>query len=81
MPTRCPSAFHRAAWDHLGLLVEERRALDWHRQRVLELVDVVRIRSRGLVAFLDANGRALDPSLMLVDVLSSRPPLREGDCP
>src|SRR5262249_26690584 len=36
-------------------------ALDWHRERVLELVDVVRIRSRALRVFVDANGGAGGP--------------------
>jgi phosphomannomutase len=67
-------AFRRAAWDHLGLLVEERRALDWHRQRVLELVDVVRIRARGLTAFLDANGGAGGPlGRKLLEAFQCRP--------
>src|SRR6516165_7002680 len=33
-------AFRRASWDKLGTWAEERRADDWHRDRVLELVDV-----------------------------------------
>jgi phosphomannomutase len=66
--------FRRAAWDQLGNLVEEGRALDWHRQRVLELVDVVRIRARGLSAFLDANGGAGGPlGRKLLDAFQCRP--------
>src|SRR5262249_20976458 len=30
--------FSRAAWDRLGTCSEERRADDWHRDRILELV-------------------------------------------
>jgi phosphomannomutase len=50
--------FRRAAWSALGTLEECRHAEDWHRERVLELVDVARIRAAGLCAFLDANGGA-----------------------
>src|SRR5206468_6852055 len=32
--------FHRAVWSALGTLEECRQAEDWHRDRVLELVDV-----------------------------------------
>jgi phosphomannomutase len=53
--------FRRAAWDGLGTLAECRQADDWHRQRVLELVDVPRIRARQLRVFLDANGGAGGP--------------------
>src|SRR5262249_21656814 len=51
----------RASWDGLGTLAECRQAEDWHRQRVLELVDVTRIRARQLKTFLDANGGAGGP--------------------
>jgi phosphomannomutase len=54
-------AFRRAAWDRLGTLSEERRADDWHRDRVLELVDVTRIRARAFRVLLDANGGAGGP--------------------
>lgn len=54
-------SFPRSSWDQLGHYVERPRADDWHRQRVLELVDVVRIRSRSLRAYLDANGGAGGP--------------------
>jgi len=50
-----------AAWDALGTVTERHRADDWHRERVLALVDVVRIRSRQLHTFLDANGGAGGP--------------------
>jgi phosphomannomutase len=53
--------FRRVAWDQLGIIVDNGRAEDWHRERVLELVDVPRIRSRRLRAFLDANGGAGGP--------------------
>src|SRR5262245_40401080 len=53
--------FRRVGWDRLGGVSECRHAEDWHRQRVLELVDVVRVRSRQLKTFLDANGGAGGP--------------------
>src|SRR5436305_11002148 len=49
-------SFRRVTWDQLGAATENRHAQDWHRDRVLELVDVVRIRARGIRVFLDANG-------------------------
>src|SRR5437660_474465 len=54
-------SFRRVSWDELGTVTECRHAEDWHRERVLQLVDVVRIRSRGLRVFLDANGGAGGP--------------------
>jgi phosphomannomutase len=54
-------SFRRAAWDGLGTLAECRQAGDWHRERVLELVDAPNIRARGLRTFLDANGGAGGP--------------------
>jgi phosphomannomutase len=53
--------FPRATWDRLGSFTERPQADSWHRDRVLELVDVVRIRARQLRAFLDANGGAGGP--------------------
>src|SRR5205807_3249029 len=43
----------RVPWDELGAAGECREAEDWHCERVLELVDVPRIRSRQLRVFLD----------------------------
>jgi phosphomannomutase len=54
-------SFRRVSWNELGTVTECRHAEDWHRERVLQLVDVVRIRSRGLRVFLDANGGAGGP--------------------
>jgi phosphomannomutase len=48
-------------WDHLGCLQECRHAEEWHRERVMELVDVPRIRARQMKVFLDANGGAGGP--------------------
>lgn len=64
----------RVAWDALGQVAECRHAEDWHRDRVLELVDQVRIRARGLTAFLDANGGAGGPlGRSLLEALQCRP--------
>jgi phosphomannomutase len=66
--------FRRAAWDGLGRVAECRRADDWHRDRVLDLVDGPRIRARGLRAFLDANGGAGGPlGRGLLEALGCRP--------
>jgi phosphomannomutase len=51
----------RVAWNELGNVTERRHAEDWHRDRVLQLVDVTRIRSRGFRTLLDANGGAGGP--------------------
>jgi phosphomannomutase len=48
-------------WNELGTRQDYRQAEDLHRERVLELVDVTRIRAAGLRAFLDANGGAGGP--------------------
>jgi phosphomannomutase len=63
-----------AAWNQLGSLSACHQAEDWHRERVLELVDVPRIRSRQFRAFLDANGGAGGPlGRKLLDSLGCRP--------
>src|SRR5262249_39867505 len=51
----------RVAWNELGNVTERRHAEDWHRDRVLQLVDVTRIRARGFQTLLDANGGAGGP--------------------
>jgi phosphomannomutase len=53
-------AFARKAWNELGHQ-ESSPAIDWHRDRVLELVDAARIRERRFSVFLDANGGAGGP--------------------
>jgi phosphomannomutase len=55
------STFALVPHDKLGDLRECQKAEDWHRERVLELVDVTRIRSRGFRIFLDTNGGAGGP--------------------
>jgi phosphomannomutase len=54
-------SFRRAAWDAIGIVTDCQAAADWHRQRVLELVDVSAIRNRQPATFLDANGGAGGP--------------------
>jgi phosphomannomutase len=66
--------FRRVGWNDLGTVTERRHADDWHRDRVLELVDVPRIRARGLRTFLDANGGAGGPlGRRLLEALQTRP--------
>jgi phosphomannomutase len=49
------------SWRELGCVQEYRRAEDDHRDKILQLVDVTRIRSAKLWAFVDANGGAGGP--------------------
>ena len=65
--------FRRAGWQQLGRVEECRRAEDWHRDRVLELVDATHIRAAGLRTFLDANGGAGGPlGRSLLDALAAK---------
>jgi phosphomannomutase len=67
-------AFRHVPWQELGTLAECRQALDWHRDRVLELVDVPRIRARQLRTFVDANGGAGGPlARKLLEALQANP--------
>jgi phosphomannomutase len=54
-------AFRQAASDGLGAVNVCPHALDWHRLRVLELVDATAIRRRGLKVLVDANGGSGGP--------------------
>ncbi len=54
-------AARRVPWQQLGRVVECRQANDWHRDRVLELVDTARIQARKPRVFVDANGGAGGP--------------------
>jgi phosphomannomutase len=53
--------FRTVAWEQLGTVTPCGSAEDWHRTRVLELVDVVQIRAAQFNVFLDANGGAGGP--------------------
>ena len=67
-------SFRRAGWQQLGSAEECRQAEDWHRDRVLELVDVPHIRAVGLRTLLDANGGAGGPlGQRLLDAFHTRP--------
>ena len=48
-------------WNEVGTRQDYRNAEEDHRDRVLRLVDVARIRAAGLRAFLDANGGSGGP--------------------
>jgi phosphomannomutase len=48
-------------WDKLGSSRNYHKALDQHRDLVLQNIDVVRIRAAGLRGYLDANGGAGGP--------------------
>jgi phosphomannomutase len=48
-------------WNEVGTRLDYHKALDEHRDQVLKLVDVTRIRAAGLRAFLDGNGGAGGP--------------------
>lgn len=62
-----------ADWDRLGTVRPCTAANDWHRDRVLELVDAAGIRQRGFSVFLDANGGAGGPlGRNLLDALGCR---------
>ncbi len=68
--------------DRLGHGRECRDAADWHRERVLQLVDVPRIRSRGFRTLLDANGGAGGPlGTALLESLAGSQPVLCGERP
>jgi phosphomannomutase len=73
--------FTCVAHDKLGSVRECRAAENWHRERVLQLVDVERIRSRGFRTLLDANGGAGGPlGKALLDALHASPSV-QGERP
>jgi len=53
---------HQANWNELGHVTQILDADAWHRDLILELVDVSRIRERRFRTFLDANGFAGGPA-------------------
>jgi phosphomannomutase len=72
--------FHLATWDKLGTVQGCSTALAWHRNRVLELVDVVKIRSQQLKILVDANGGSGGPlARLLLDSLQVRSTILHGD--
>src|SRR5579864_6923128 len=52
------AAFRKVPWNMLGKADACPNALDWHKDRVLELVDHPSIRSQNYSIFVDANGGA-----------------------
>jgi phosphomannomutase len=75
------SAFTLMPHDKLGELHECEKAEDWHRQRVLQLVDAPRIRAANFRVFLDANGGAGGPlGKALLEALHARP-ITHGEFP
>jgi phosphomannomutase len=74
--------FANVAHDKLGCVRACGDAADWHRERVLQLVDAPRIRSRGFRTLLDANGGAGGPlGTVLLEALQGRPPALQGEQP
>ena len=72
--------FALVAHDKLGGLSESRTAADWHRERVLQLIDGTRIRTRNFRVLLDANGGAGGPlGKALLEALQARPIVVGGD--
>jgi phosphomannomutase len=66
-------SFRRVAWTDLGKVTQQTQALHWHCQRVLDLVDTPKIRSRQQAVFVDANGGAGGPlSRLLLGSLNCR---------
>jgi phosphomannomutase len=55
-------ARRHANWNELGHVTQILDADSWHRDAILELIDVSRIREHRLRAFLDANGGAGGPA-------------------
>jgi phosphomannomutase len=73
-------ACRTAKWDNLGEVAECRDAEGWHRNRVLELVDVPRIRARQMSVFFDANGGAGGPlGQKLIESFGCHPVCRACD--
>jgi phosphomannomutase len=73
------NTFALVSHDRLGAVRECQKAEDWHRERVLQLVDVTRVRSRGFRVLLDANGGAGGPlGKALLDSLQAAPVLTGG---
>jgi phosphomannomutase len=54
--------FRRVNWRDLGTARERPEADNWHRQRILELINVPIVRARRFRLLLDANGGAGGPA-------------------
>ena len=74
------SAFVLVLHDRLGIVSENQRPNDWHRERVLELVDAARIRAGNFRVLLDATGGAGGPlGKSLLESLHTQIVLQGGD--
>jgi phosphomannomutase len=70
----------RVPWKRYNGLQDYRKAEDQHRDRILQLVDVVAIRAAGLRAFVDANNGAGGPlARMLLKALQVEIIIQGGD--
>ena len=73
------STFVLVPHDKLGGVAECQKAEDWHRERVMQLVDVTRIRAQNFRVFCDANAGAGGPlAKALLESLQARPILQGG---
>ena len=73
------NSFALVAHDKLGKLRECQQAEDWHRERVLQLIDAPRIRAAKFRVLLDANGGAGGPlAHALLESLQASPILQGG---
>src|SRR5262249_29001579 len=74
-----PGDFPFGPADQLGNIVPCHQAETWHRERVLQLVDLPRIRSRGFRVLLDANAGAGGPlGKALLESLQASPEVIGG---
>ena len=74
------NSFALVAHDKLGQLRECQQAAEWHRDRVLQLVDVARIKAGKFRVFVDANAGAGGPlARMLLEALGATVVLFGGE--
>ena len=74
------NSFALVAHDRLGRLRDSQKAGEWHRDRVLQLIDVERIKASSFRVFLDANAGAGGPlARMLLESLGATAILHGGE--
>lgn len=72
--------FARTAWNELGYVEDRPGGIEAHCERILQLVDVVRIRAAELRCFVDANGGAGGPlARLLMKALQVNATIRGGN--